>query len=122
MGALQIEYVGNNMISDIFTHRYDEFGSLEIPNTFFVQIFNLLNDYNIGIRKAFERIEGYEYAEWINEYIRLISVAINKFCNELGYADLDKPDYPDLDREFHKQEILENYIYDTTIPEVKKLV
>ena len=109
------------MITDTFTHRYDEFDSLEIPNTFFVQIFNLLNDYNVGIRKAFERIDGYEYAEWVNEYIRLISVAIDKFCNELGYADLNKPEYPDLERKFSTQEVLENYIYDTTIPAVEKI-
>lgn len=109
------------MITDTFMHRYDEFDSIKIPNKFFVQIFNLLSDYNVGIRKAFERIEDYKYSEWVNEYIRLISVSIDKFCNELGYADLNKPEYPSLEREFSTQEALENYIYDTTVPAIEKI-
>ena len=112
------------MITDIFLHRHPEI-KLEMDNSFFVQLFNIYDDYNIGIHHALlDKIESYPYSGYADEHIRIINQAQNKLSNELGYRNLDKTEYkdlPDTAGGFDDYRIFKSYIFDASVNYLEKL-
>lgn len=112
------------MITDILLRRYPEI-KLELDNSFFVQLFNIYDDYNTGIHRALlDKIESYPYSGYADEHIRMIDQAQKKLSNELGYRNLDKPEYkdlPDTAGGFDDYRIFKNYTFDASVDYLEKL-
>lgn len=109
------------MITDVFINRYPTL-EIDIPAPFFVQLFNLYDDHHLGIKKALlEKFEGYDYSSYIDEHIRIIAFAHKKISNELGYANLDKPQYQEGKRDYNDHRIIKHYIHDKDINPLEKL-
>lgn len=110
------------MITDIFLNRYTELSLAEVSNAYFVQLFNLYDDHHIGIHGALlDKIQDYPYSSFADEHIRIISQSQDKLCSELGYKDLDKPEYIDPDWGYRNYRIFKNYVFDTCICPLEKL-
>jgi hypothetical protein len=111
------------MITDIFIQRYAEFNLEEVKNSFFVQLFNLYDDHDLGIhRTLLDRVDEYAYSSFADEHIRIIAQAQKKICSELGYQDLDKPqEYLQPDWRYNEYRIFKNHVFDESINPVEKL-
>ena len=110
------------MITDIFSRRYPNLDLQNLSNAFFVQLFNIYNDPHTGIRKTLlEKIQDYPYSTYADEHIRIIAQAQDKLCNELGYEDLDQPEYQNKDLGYNDYRILKQYVFDKGISAIEKL-
>lgn len=111
------------MITDIFIKRNTEFDPREINSSFFVQLFNLYDDHDLGIHGALlDKFNEYAYSIFANEHIRIIAQTQKKICSELGYQSLDKPQrYLQPDWDYDAYRVFKNYVFDESINQTEKL-
>ena len=109
------------MIEDIFEKRYDKF-NFKGENSFFVQLFNLYDSPELGIKKILlEKIEDYPYSTYADEHIRIISQSMKKLCNELGLENLNKSEYKEPSYGYEDYRVFKNFIYDESVNLLSKL-
>lgn len=112
------------MITDIFSRRYSEY-DLKIGNSFFIQLFNIYDGYDIGIhRTLLDKVQGYPYSTFADEHIRIIAQSQEKLCNELGYRNLDNLLYKDTEDTaggFNDYRIFKNYAFDESVSSLDKI-